>query len=173
VSFPERLREAWEALDTNRRLATIAAVAMLLTMFLPWYSQTSTAVLTTKGRLLSTSATFTAFQAFSWVEAAVLLVSASVVVMLYARARGHAFRLPGGDGMIVMIAGGWVALLVFYRMVDKPGVHGTQRITATVGVEWGIFLSLICALALAAAGSRMRTTNRPSPPAPRVRERVT
>ncbi len=165
VSAPlERLRQAWEALDANQRLAAVAAVAMLLSMFLPWYSQTATAVVVSKSRLLSTSATFTAFQAFSWVEAAVLLVSASVLAMLYARGRKRPFRLPGSDGLIVMIAGAWTAVLIFYRMIDKPGVHGTLRITATVGIEWGIFLSLFCALALTAAGARMREQRSPGPP---------
>jgi hypothetical protein len=158
------LRQAWEALDSNQRLAAVASAALLLTMFLPWYSQTTTGLVVSKSRLVSTSVTFTAFQAFSWVEAAVLLVSASVLTMLYARGRARAFRLPGSDGLMVMIAGAWTAVLIFYRMIDKPGVHGAQRETATLGIEWGIFLSLICALALTAAGARMREQRRPGPP---------
>lgn len=142
---------------------------MLLTMFLPWYSQTATAVVTAKAGLASTTASFSAFGAFSWVEAAVLLVSAGVIAMLYARGRGHDFRLPGSDGLIVAIGGGWSALLIFYRMVDKPGVHGTARITATVGVEWGIFFSFACAVAMIAAGSRMRAGHMQGPPTMRER----
>jgi hypothetical protein len=84
--------------------------------------------------------------------------------MLFARAEGRAFQLPGGDGLIVMIAGGWSAVLIFYRLLDKPTLHGTQRITATVGVEWGIFAALLVALGLVYAGARMRATEAPEPP---------
>jgi len=82
--------------------------------------------------------------------------------MLFARVEGRAFQLPGGDGLIVMIAGGWSALLIFYRLLDKPSLHGTQRITATVGVEWGIFIALLLAIGLAYAGTRMRSAQRAS-----------
>jgi hypothetical protein len=166
-----RVVRVWDALDANQRLAGVAALAIFLTMLLPWYSQTDTVVLgsAARSRLASAQTTLSAFQSFSFVEAAVLLVSAAVLAMLYARARGLPFRLPGGDGAIVMIAGGWAALLIFYRMLDKPGLHGTHRITASVGVEWGIFLALIAALALTLAGSRMRALREPEAPLLRPR----
>src|SRR5439155_7375166 len=104
----------------------------------------------------ATQTSSNAFQDFSFVEVAVLLVSAGVLAMLFARAARRNFLLPGGDGLIVMIAGGWTAILIFYRLVDKPGVHGSQRITATVGVEWGIFIALLVALGLLYTGVRMR-----------------
>jgi hypothetical protein len=169
-----RFSHLWEALDPNQRLAAIAAVAICLTMVLPWYSETATIVVGSGARatLSSSQATLSAFQAFSFVEAAVLLVSAGVLVMLYARAEGQPFRLPGGDGTIVMIAGAWSALLIFYRMLEKPGLHGTHRVASSVGVEWGIFLALACALLLAVAGSRMRAQRVPDAPLLRGRARA-
>ncbi|MGD0452197.1 MAG: hypothetical protein ABSB69_01245, partial [Solirubrobacteraceae bacterium] len=127
-----------------------------------WYSKTDTVVV--RGAAKATETSLSAFQAFSFVEAAVLLVSAAVLSMLFARAEGRDFQLPGGDGLIVMIAGGWTALLIFYRLLDKPGLQGNERVTATVGVEWGIFIALLLALGLAYAGGRMRALERPEPP---------
>ena len=63
-----------------------------------------------------------AFGAFSFVEAAVLLVAVGVLVLLFARAEGRAFHLPGGDGAVVMAAGVWVALLLVWRLFDRPDV---------------------------------------------------
>jgi hypothetical protein len=157
-----RLAHAWRALEPEQRLAAIASLGLFATMFLPWYSKTNTVVL--HGAAKSTEASLSAFQAFSFVEAAVLLVSAGVLAMLFARAEGRSFQLPGGDGLIVMIAGGWTALLIFYRLLDKPGLQGNERVTATVGVEWGIFIALLLALALISAGGRMRAGERPEPP---------
>jgi hypothetical protein len=158
----KRLPELWRALEHDQQLAAIAAIGLFVSMFLPWYSQTDTVVVGNTAK--ASQASLSAFASFSFVEAAVLLVSAGVLGMLFARAEGRAFRLPGGDGTIVLLAGCWAALLIFYRTLDKPGLHGTQRITATIGVQWGIFVALAAAGLLAYAGSRMRAARRREPP---------
>ena len=157
-----RITRAWRALEREQRFAAVAAIGLFVSMFLPWYSKTDTFI--ERGAAQSTQTSLNAFQAFSFVEAAVLLVSAGVLVMLFARAEGRAFQLPGGDGLIVIIAGGWSAVLIFYRLLDKPTLHGTQRITATVGVEWGIFVALLVALGLVYAGARIRASEAPQAP---------
>jgi hypothetical protein len=157
-----RLAHAWWGLEAERRLAAAAAFGLFLSMFLPWYSKTDTVVV--QGSAKATQTSLNAFGAFSFVEAAVLLVSGGVLLLLFRRAEGVDFRMPGGDGTVVMVAGAWTALLVFYRLLDKPGLQGTQRVTATVGVQWGIFIALLVALGLTYAGRRMRTTERPAPP---------
>jgi hypothetical protein len=162
-----RVGHAWRALSGERRLAALASLGLFVSMFLPWYSKADTVVV--RGAAKATDTSLSAFQAFSFVEAAVLLVSAGVLAMLFARAERRTFALPGGDGAIVTIAGGWTALLIFYRLLDKPGLHGNARVTATVGVEWGIFVALLLALGLAYAGARMRALERPAPPLRRPR----
>jgi len=162
-----RLAHAWRAIEPEQRLAALTALGLFASMFLPWYSKTNTLVV--HGVPKATATSLSAFQAFSFVEAAVLLVSAGVLTMLFARAEQRAFQLPGGDGLIVMIAGGWCALLIFYRLLDKPSLQSSERITATVGVEWGIFLALLFALGLTYAGTRMRALERPEPPLRRAR----
>jgi hypothetical protein len=162
-----RLVNAWRALAPEQQLAALAALGLFVSMFLPWYDKTDTVVV--HGAAKATQTSLSAFQAFSFVEAAVLLVSAGVLVMLFERAEGRVFQLPGGDGVIVLAAGAWTALLIFYRLLDKPGLEGTERITATVGVEWGIFIALLLALAVAYAGGRMRALERPGPPLRRAR----
>ena len=67
-----------------------------------------------------------AFQVFSFVEAAVLLVAVAVLYLLFARGERRSFQLPGGDGGVVLAAGLWAALLLVLRLFDKPGIttHG-------------------------------------------------
>jgi hypothetical protein len=169
-----RIAAAWRALDREQRLAALASGGLFVSMFLPWYSKTIVVGPSGKAAqqgLRSTQQSLNAFQAFSFVEAAVLLVSAGVLTMLFARAEQRDFQLPGGDGLVAMIAGGWAALLIFYRLLDKPGLQGSQRITATVGVEWGIFIALLVALAMLYAGRRIRAGERPGPPLSRARAR--
>jgi hypothetical protein len=162
-----RLMNAWRALGREHRIAALASLGLFVSMFLSWYSKTDTVVV--RGAPRSAQTTLSAFEAFSFVEAAVLLVSAGVLTMLFARGEDRSFRLPGGDGLVVMVAGSWAALLIFYRLLDKPGLKGNEKISATVGVEWGIFIALLVALGLAYAGWRIRSAERPEPPLTRPR----
>ena len=69
-----RVRRAWRALPPERQLAAAAAAGLCLTLFLPWYQETGFA---SGKKLQTTSASLTGWHAFSWVEAAVLLVAVS------------------------------------------------------------------------------------------------
>jgi hypothetical protein len=153
-----RLVDAWRALASEQRAAALAALALWVTMFLPWYSDTgffSSAKKTTS----SAAYTVSAFGAFSFVEAAVLLVSIAVLGLLFARAEQRAFHLPGGDGAVIAAGGMWVALLIFYRMLDKSGASVIKGVGTTIGIEWGIFLALFAAIALSYQGLRIRTAH--------------
>jgi hypothetical protein len=152
-----RLTSAWRALTPEQRLAGGAAAALFVTMFLPWYQQN--AVVNAPRTAPLQSRNLNAFQVFSFVEAAVLLVAVAVLYLLFARGERRTFQLPGGDGTVVLAAGIWVALLLILRLFDKPGIT-THGIAANVGIQWGIFFALAAAGMLALAGSRMRA-NRP------------
>ena len=152
-----RIASGWRAMAPEQRLATAAALGLLITMFFPWYGLQSLNRKT--GEIHSHS--INAFGDVSFVEAAVFLVAAGVIVLLFARAERRAFHLPGGDGLIVTIAGGWAALLIFYRVFDRPDGGGYP-----VGIEWGFFLAFIAAGGLAFAGWRIRQAHRPEPPLP-------
>ena len=90
-----KIPERWRALAPEQRQAAAAAAALGLGMFLPWYSLTSP----------TASKHASAFSVFSFVEAAVLLVAAAILYLLWARADGRAFHLPGGDGWAITAVG--------------------------------------------------------------------
>ncbi len=155
-----RLVHAWREMTPEQRLVAIAAVALLLTMFLPWYGLQS--VNHRSGQIYSHD--INAFGDLSFVEAAIFLVAAGVIAIVLARGDGREFQLPGGDGVIVLIAGCWAALLIFFRVFSRPPGGGEP-----VGIEWGFFLAFVAAGALAYAGWRMRAGERPEPPLTRGR----
>jgi hypothetical protein len=148
---------AFRALPRELQQAAGAAAVLVLTMFLPWYEKS---ILDRSG---AKSANLSAFGVFTFVEAAVLLVAAGVLYLVWARSRQKAFHLPGGDGTVIMAAGGWALLLLVWRLFDKPDVDGPG---ATVGIQWGMFAALLAAGALTAAGARVRAAHRPEPPNP-------
>ena len=99
---------AWRELAPDQRLAAGAAIALFFTMFLPWYSKSAVGV--RRGLPVKVQDSLSAFQAFSFVEAAVLLVAAGVLYLVFARGEGKAFHLPGGDGTVILAAGVWATL---------------------------------------------------------------
>jgi hypothetical protein len=139
----------WRSLAPEMRLAACAAAALGVTLLFPWYSAT----------LTSTDKSLTPIEVFTFVEAAVLLVVAGVLYLVWARGKEKAFHLPGGDGGVISAAGAWAALLILWRMFDRPDFENA----VSVGINWGIFPALVAAAALVAAGQRVRAAHRPEP----------
>ena len=82
MSLAGTLRE----LPPESRLTGGAAAALIFSMVLPWYQVSSIAKAESRSALL----------VFSWVEAAILLVAAAVLYLVWARAQRKRFHLPGG-----------------------------------------------------------------------------
>ena len=162
--FARRLGSCWRALEGEQRTAAAASAALFVTMFLPWYSKSAVGVV--KGMPVKVDDSLTAFGAFSFVEAAVLLVAVGVLWMLFARGQGKAFHLPGGDGNVIFAAGLWVCLLVFYRQFDKPSPGSAEGLATSIGVSWGIFVTFVTGLFLAFSGQRLRSAHLAEPPLP-------
>jgi hypothetical protein len=139
------------------QLAALAAVLLALSMFLPWYQKSYFQA----GKVVQ--ANVSALGVFTFVEAAVLLVSLAVLFLVWARSQQRAFHLPGGDGVAITLAGAWAVLLLVWRLFDKPGIQGAG---ATMGIQWGIFGALLAAGALIVAGARVRAAHAPEPPNP-------
>jgi hypothetical protein len=158
------LVRVWRELPFERRLAAVAALALFLTLFLPWYQETVIAGGVTS--LRSVTASLTGWAAFSFVEAAILLVSAGVLALLFIRAEGGAFHVPGGDGGVITAAGVWTCVLIIWRIFDKEGTSGHGQLATTSGIEWGIFIALGVAGILTYAGTRIRRAHEPEPPLP-------
>jgi hypothetical protein len=154
-----RLRE----LPPELRNAGIAAAALALSLLLPWYEQSYVP----KGSREFVQRNVSAFGVFSFVEAAVLLVAAAVLFLVWARGEKKGFHLPGGDGTAIALAGGWALLLLVWRLFDKPD---SPDPSSDYGIQWGMFAALLAAGALLATGLRVRAVHRPEPPNPIAEE---
>jgi hypothetical protein len=157
-----RVARAWRALGPEQRLAALAALALFVTMLLPWYQLQRVA----KGTIETHDVS--AFGVFSFVEGAVLLVVVGVLFLLFQRAEGRGFHLPGGDGTVIFAGGLWAAFLLFFRVIDRPPGGGYP-----VGIAWGFFVAFVAAGFLAYAGGRLRAAHRPEPPLPEPVEEPT
>jgi hypothetical protein len=138
-----RIVRAWRALTREERVSAVAALALWLTMFLPWYSVTVVDSKTTAGASLS------AWNAFGLVQAIVLLISLGTLVLLFVKGERRALGGEGGDAAPIVVVGGFVAaVLILYAMFDRPG--GGHAVAS--GISWGIVIALLAAIWLTWTG---------------------
>jgi hypothetical protein len=162
--LPVRLFRALLDMPRDHRLAVYGAFGLFVSLFLPWYEETRSFAIDVKGKAQGATVhqTHTAISVFTFVEAAELLTAGAVLFLLFARAEGRAFHLPGGDGTMVTAGGAWALLLVIWRFFDKPDFGSNS----TAGLHWGILGPLVAASVLLYAGQRIRVAHRPEPPLP-------
>jgi hypothetical protein len=159
-----RLRRAYAGLAPEQRRTALAAVLVLVSMVLPWYSKTTNAI-TAKG-LANEHEAKPAILVPSFVEASIFLVAVAVLVLMVFRGEKKGFHLPFGDGIVCTAAGAWVAFLVFYRFIDQPSGGTSKNIAYSYDLSWGIFFGLLAAAFLIYSGTRLRLANVAEPPLP-------
>jgi len=84
--------ETWRRLNFEQRVATVAALLLIVSTF---------------GR-------------FSFVEAAIVLTAVGVLALVKQRGDRKRFHLPFGDGTVIFAAGLWSGLLIVVRLFDRP-----------------------------------------------------
>jgi hypothetical protein len=130
-------------LDAEQRLAAACALALAVSMFLPWWHDPYL------------GATYVGVRRLTFVELALVLVAVSVLLLLVRRAEGKVFHLPLSDGTLIAASGAWSSFLVLFRMLDPP-TRTVRGETTDYGMRWGLLIALVAAVALAVAGVRER-----------------
>ena len=151
-----RIVEAWRQLDTQQKVAAAAAIALILSLALPWFRLTGPDPISGA----KTSSTVTGFGCFTFLEGSIVLVAIAVLWMLFARGEERAFHLPCGDGSIVALAGAWCLGLLTWRIVLYPPRDGGFD----PKVDWGVMVSMAASALLLGIGLRMRAAHIPEPP---------
>jgi hypothetical protein len=86
------VRETWRRLNFEQRVASVAALLLIVSTFGP----------------------------FSFVEAAMVLTAVGVLALVRQRADRKQFHLPFGDGTVIFAAGLWSGFLILVRLFDRP-----------------------------------------------------
>lgn len=149
------LRAAWGRLDHRQRRVGAAAMLVLVTMVLPWYSQ-DTVAQRGPGSIVRSGGSVSGFAGMSFIEASLLVVLIGVFALLWGRGTGRRFTLPFPDGSLICAAAGWMGLLIVYRLFAKPHGSDSAQVHTLVGLNWGIFVSLLAVGVLFAAGFDLR-----------------
>jgi hypothetical protein len=134
-------------LTANQRLAAVGGAVVVASLFLPWYG------VDLAGGLVKTAA-----GTFGLIEAALLLTIGATACLILLCSRGYALPRPLDEGGLLVAAGAWAALLIAYRMLDRPEFElaGVTR----VGLRYGIFIALAGAGLIVLGGMRSRREQR-------------
>lgn len=166
----DRKRSRWHGLSATQQRAGAAAIVLIGTLQAPWYTRTTTQLAASSSEaantLAQTKQDLSGFEAFSLVEAAVLLVAVAVISLIWARATKKQFSLPLRDGTVVAAAATWICFLVVYRIFDRTDSGTVSDVTMVTAIQWGIFVTLAGSLLLLVTGIDLRNTER------RIREQT-
>ncbi len=141
-------------LNTGRVAAGAIASALLVVaiLFLPWYSYDLADVTKTNDPdawicgVGETSCT--AFETFPILRWLLLLLALAPLILAYILVRGHKLSYPPGE--MTMISGFAGAVLIFYNgVIDKPGTGPAE---IGIGLDWGYWIALLCAIVIAGVG---------------------
>jgi hypothetical protein len=137
------LSDLIRSLGADERLSALGVAIVAASLLLPWHG------VTFAGGLVKTP-----LGEFGWVEVAIILTLGVAAYLVVRSARGDAFPRPLHIGTLISVSGAWTALLVAYRMIDRPDFDplGDPR----VGLRYGIFIAFAGAAVIVIGGLRMR-----------------
>jgi hypothetical protein len=125
-------------------IAGLGGVALLVTLFLTWYSAGGSASF--GGRDIQVSLDLTAWQAFSITDLILALTALSGIGVAVLTASRRSPALPVAAGVLTSTLGALATLLVFYRILNQPGPNEFLE------VKFGAFLGFLSVLAVAVGG---------------------
>lgn len=156
TELPGRLLgEFWRdlrGLGRDERLAVLGVGAILTSLLLPWYG------VPVAGDLVQTG-----LGAFTFAEAAVLATCAATVMLALRVGGGYAPPRPLREWALFVLAGAWIALILAYRMIERPEISFDLEIVSverTYSLRYGIFVAMAGAGLIVAAGIRHRARRR-------------
>ena len=147
-------------LDQGATIAGGAGVALLLVMFMPWYdAPAGVEDFTGAGGGVS------AWSAFGLIDLVLFAAAATAIAVAVLSAQGRSGSLPVPGSLLLIGAGGFASALVVFRILSVPG-NDEALLGAEVDRAIGLFLGLVCTLAIAYAGTVFGDDEEPPPTRP-------
>ena len=129
------------------RVVCAGAIAVAASLLMPWY-----------GIPFSHGLSVTGFDSFGAAHVALLITVAAAVYLVMREAAGLTLPRPLRGADLIVVAGGWAALLTGFLMLDRPDELAG---TTDVGLRYGVYVCLGGCAAIAIGGMRMRVEHHP------------
>ena len=154
-------------MDVNRlsrgeQIAGIAAVLLLIDMFLNWYGANLNDQLSQAAKRFGVDTHVNAWQAFSTTDILIFVACVVTLVMVGVQVMGS--QVPVSLPMIAAALGGLTTLIILWRIVNQPGDNDL------VNVDYGAYIGLVLAAAMTygaiQSGEGLEMPARAAPAAP-------
>ena len=134
-------------MDVNRlsrgeQIAGVAAVLLIIDMFLNWYSANLNSALQAQADRFGIDTNADAWQVFSTTDILIFITAVSALVMVGMHVMGRSANLPVSLPLVVALLGAFTTLVVLWRIINQPGEN------EFVNVEYGAYLGLLLLIAL-------------------------
>lgn len=134
-------------MDVNRlsrgeQIAGIAALLLLIDMFLNWYGANLNGAQSALADRVGIDTNVNAWQAFSTTDILIFITCVAALTMVGLTAMGRTTGMPMSLPMVVAALGGLTTLVILYRIVNQPGPNDA------INVDFGAYLGLVLAAAL-------------------------
>ena len=143
-SIPRKLIGDLRGLGGNERIAVIGAAVMVGSLLLPWYESP-----------ISNDLVRTGIGAFGWAEGALVLIAGATTFLALQGGGGYVPPRPLREWALFVVAGCWAALIVLYRIADRPRFTLAGH-DEPYDLHYAIFVALAGAAIIVIAGLRMR-----------------
>jgi hypothetical protein len=151
-SIPRKLIGDLRGLGGNERIAVIGAAVMVGSLLLPWYESP-----------ISNDLVRTGIGAFGWAEGALVLIAGATTFLALQGGGGYVPPRPLREWALFAVAGCWAALIVLYRIADRPRFTLAGH-DEPYDLHYAIFVALAGAVIIVIAGLRMRPRERAKRP---------
>jgi len=150
--FSRKLVRDLRGLGANERIAVIGSAVMIGSLLLPWYESP-----------ISNDLVLTGIGAFGWAEGALVVIAASTTFLALQGGGGYVPPRPLREWGLFVAAGSWAALIVLYRIADRPRFTLAGH-DEPYDLHYAIFVALAGAVLIVVAGLRMRPRERAKRP---------
>jgi hypothetical protein len=147
-----RFGQDFRGLGPNERIAVIGAAVMVGSLLLPWYESP-----------ISNDLVRTGIGAFGWAEGALVLIAGATTFLALQGGGGYVPPRPLREWALFVVAGCWAALIVLYRIADRPRFTLAGH-DEPYDLHYAIFVALAGAVIIIMAGLRMRPRERAKHP---------
>jgi len=149
-------------LSRGEQIAGIAAVLLLIDMFLNWYGANLNDQLSQAAKRFGVDTHVNAWQAFSTTDILIFVACVVTLVMVGVQVMGS--QVPVSLPMIAAALGGLTTLIILWRIVNQPGDNDL------VNVDYGAYIGLVLAAAMTygaiQSGEGLEMPARAAPAAP-------
>lgn len=136
-----------DKLNQGEKIAGIAGIVLLISLWLAWYSGAKVNGIEVPG-----AGSVSGWEALSFIDIVVFVTAVAAIASAVLAASETDVGLPVAMSAVVTALGALSVLLILFRIIDVPSGDVPSGIDVSIGRGFGIFVALIAAAGVTYGG---------------------